>query len=226
MADSGQTAPEPEPEPEPSYHTLFPFDAKPSSPPALPPPRPPSADSETGEPRRHVVEVEHPDDPPPALASPESSSTPSESPLASPSVAASPKTPVEPTEAGDSAPSAWQPWQRHTAPSYVMTLSACSRYAVLTDPICRVFWAPVSAASVWQKLEYTACQVAVSWDGERVWRLDESGAAYSLADPERGRPCGSHWVRAAREVIQLAADSAAVWYIKVRDGGGGKWWWY
>ncbi|KAF0300730.1 Tectonin beta-propeller repeat-containing protein 2 [Amphibalanus amphitrite] len=65
-----------------------------------------------------------------------------------------------------------------------------------------------------ERLDYSACQVAVSWDGRRVWRLDANGAAYSLADPEPGRPTGTQWVRAASDVLQLAADATAVWYIK------------
>ncbi|XP_037073546.1 uncharacterized protein LOC119094588 [Pollicipes pollicipes] len=178
----------------PSFHSLFAFGEKaaevaPPPPPA--PPRPASADSETGEPRRAA-----------AIVRPAS---PQESELG--------PTP-EPESESESAPADWRPWDRQLAPSFVMTLAACCSYVVVTDPDGRVFCSPAGGPAAWEQLDYTACQVSVSCDGRRVWRLDAAGVAYALADPEPDRPRGSHWVRAARDVLQLAADSTAVWYIK------------
>lgn len=108
-------------------------------------------------------------------------------------------------------------WLQYKTPSSVMSLSVCQHYVCCIDSRDSIYFSTFNGLGLkWQKLDNKGRQIAMSQDGNLVWKIHKN-VMYALMKPSYKGPFGSKWMEADRDVQSIAMSDESGWFISL-DG--------
>ncbi|XP_064621989.1 tectonin beta-propeller repeat-containing protein 2-like [Lineus longissimus] len=112
-------------------------------------------------------------------------------------------------------------WTEFTAPGNIQSLAVSSKHIWIVDKSERVFYSGHNQPSLnWKRDEdvYGVRQIAVSPDGNIVWKLKKNGSVFVGTKITPKTPMGLKSEEVLRDVAYIAVEDKSAWYIKNNGG--------
>jgi hypothetical protein len=104
-------------------------------------------------------------------------------------------------------------WMQYKVPGTIVNLSVCKYYICCVNSKDTVYYSALSGLSLkWQRVDYKAKQVAISPNGNLVWKLHKC-TAYYLENPSVKGPFGGRWKEVAGNVHWISLADNIAWFV-------------